>query len=147
MIKMHVKTSAAIARLRKTEKKIEKAGEATLTDLKNIGKDTAKALVPKGPTGWLYSTIEGKTIFGGKNPRAEIFLKPAIVPNDGIHRGIAKGKGWKYPRFNLARWMHESSNAKNHIRSGDPQFMYTTAEIMGARLGKVIEKNFRKQKY
>lgn len=62
-----VYTQRAQARLAKFQKEIEKAGQATVQDLVNVGKEQARVLVPKGKTGWLYSTIQGK-VLGGPNP-------------------------------------------------------------------------------
>jgi len=134
-----VYTQRAQARLVKFQKQIEKAGQQTVQDLVNIGKEQARVLVPKGKTGWLYKSIRGK-VLGGPNPRGQIFLDPKILPVDGVHR-YSEGK---YPQFNLSRWMHTSPRAQHHFRSGDSQFMYTTGRILNERKKKIAEGNYNK---
>jgi hypothetical protein len=59
-----------------------------------------------------------------------------------------------FPQFNLARWMHETDGrfktnnpfgkaGTKHIKSGDPRFMYTTAEILNVKKKDVAKKNFK----
>lgn len=138
-------TQRATARLAKFEKAVERAGKATVKDLINIGKAKAQQIVPKGPTGWLYKSIQGKEL-GGPKASGMIYLTPKIVPNDGIHRGIpGKGSNWKYlNNFNLARWMHTSPRAVSHITSGDPHFMYTTKAYLEGRKMTVAAGNFNR---
>ena len=139
--KLH--TQLVHARLTKLKKRIETRGSATTSDLVSMGKETARILVPKGTTGWLYRTIQGKVIRKGVNSKGVIFLSPSIVPNDGVHRRRYNGQQWKYPSFNLARWMHESPRALARVRSGDPRFMYKTEEVLRGKKGDVLRRNFR----
>ena len=138
---------AAYARIQKWEKRIQKAGQASLRDLVNLGKDIARSIVPRGTTGWLYRSIKGK-IVNGKNPRGAIYLSPQILPNDGIHRRKYTGnKKWKYVNFNLARWMHTSPRAQSHFKGRsekEVKFMYTTYDRLRQRAGSIGSKNFRK---
>lgn len=151
-LKVDVRTQLARARLRKFGKAVEKAGQQTVQDLVNIGKDKARELVPKGSTGWLYKQISGRVI-PGPNPKAQIFLKEQIVPDS--HR-LFPNTG-QYPQFNLAKWMHETGGkfktpnplgtvGKQHIKSGDPQFMYTTARYLNGRKKTIASGNFNQIK-
>jgi len=130
MVTFNIKvyTSAAKARLGKALKKIEKAGFVTTKDLVNIGKDKAKILVPKGNTGWLYKTIQGKVTGTGANVKGRIYLSPVIVPNDGIHRS-AQAKD----TFSLAFWMHKSPRAKHWFHNGSNTFMYDTKNYLRSK--------------
>jgi len=142
MFDSEVFTKMAIARLAKAMKKIEEAGEATVQDMVTVGKEQARILVPKGRTGWLYRTIQGKVIKKGSGSEGIIFLKPAYLPNDGNHRRKYNGQNWKYVKFNLARWMHESPRARAHFKKGDPQFLYTTKRILNAKKGSMTRNGF-----
>jgi hypothetical protein len=133
------KAQRAYARLRKFEKAAERAGKTTVKDLINIGKAKAQQLVPKGPTGWLYKSIQGKEL-GGPKPVGMIYLTPKIVPVDGVHRW-SKGN---YPNFNLSRWMHTSPRAISHIKSGDPHFMYSTKAYLEGRKMTVAAGNYNR---
>jgi hypothetical protein len=135
----------ALARLKKFEKAVEKAGHATVKDLINIGKAKAQQLVPKGSTGWLYSQISGRQL-SGPNPVGMIYLKRQILPNDGIHRRVPpKNATWRYlNNFNLARWMHTSPRAVAHIKHGDPHFMYTTKAYLEGRKKTVAAGNYNR---
>lgn len=135
-----VNTQLAQARLAKFQKAIDKAGQATVQQLVNMGKEQARVLVPKGKTGWLYNTIQGQ-VLGGPDPKGKIFLNPKIVPVDGVHR---RSKG-NYPNFNLARWMHTSSNASSHFRRPDREirFMDTTRDILNQKKKGIATGNYK----
>jgi hypothetical protein len=133
-LKAEVYTTAAIARLRKAEQKIMRTGEVSTQELVNMGKDFARAIVPKGSTRWLYNTIKGRVLKENNGSKGEIFLSPSIVPIDGVHRWSAG----RYPQFNLARWSHTSPRAVSHFTNGDPKFMDTTREYLrGVGLNRV----------
>lgn len=143
-------TQRAQARLRKFERAIEDAGKQTVQDLVNVGKEHARILVPKGSTGWLYKTIKGKVI-GGNKPQGQVYLEPQILPDN--QRLFPNST--KYPQFNLAKWMHLTKGkfrtknpfgmpGKQHIKTGDPQFMYTTAKILNSRKKVIATGNFNK---
>ena len=133
-IKVDIKTDAAIRRIYKIQNKIIKQGFVSANDMKDLGKNTAQTLVPKGKTRWLYNSIRGEVITERSGAKAKIYLYRTIVPVDGIHR-YSKGS---YPKFNLARWMHTSGKAAAQIKSGDPKFMYTTMKVLeGMGLEKV----------
>src|SRR6056297_989064 len=143
MFRAEVFTRMAIARLAKAEKKIKVAGEATVGDLVNVGKETARILVPKGKKGWLYKSIQGRVI-KGKTPRGIIFLSPQYLPNDGEHRRKYTGQNWKYVRFNIAKWMHTSQRALSHFNksSKELRFMYTTRAELEKRKGGIAGDRF-----
>ena len=139
--KATVYTQRAQARLSKFQKGVEKAGKQTVQDLVNIGKAQAQVLVPKGKTGWLYKSIQGR-VLGGQKPVGMIYLQPKIVPVDGVHR---RSKG-NYPNFNLARWMHTSPRALSHFKRPEREvrFMDTTRDILNSRKKTVASNNFNR---
>ncbi len=135
-------TQRAEARLTKAIKKITKQADISANDMKNLGKETARVLVPKGRTGWLYKSIQGKVQKDRDGPRAVIFLDPQIVPVDGVHR-YSKGN---YPNFNLARWGHTSQKAKSHFRNGNGDFMYKTRDVLEGMGVEKVRKAYNKLK-
>jgi hypothetical protein len=147
VFRANVYTQRAIARLAKAEKKIIKQGYTSTQDLVTVGKEFARATVPKGKTGWLYNSIKGRTTVNNAGPKGEIYLSPVILPNDGVHRKKYTGQNWKYVRFNLARWMHTSPRAKSHFRSGDAQFMYSTRDYLKGAGVKRVRKDFEKLRF
>ena len=141
-VRADVLTSAANARLQKAIKKIQKQGFVSANDLKNLGKETARILVPKGKNKWLYSTIQGKTYTRGTVDHAEIFLDPKFVPNNKEHRwGVGK-----YPNFDLARWGHTTSKGRNHFKNGHGNFMTKTKKILEGMGVKRVQGAYRKLK-
>jgi hypothetical protein len=143
-------TQRAEARLGKAIEKIKRAGVATTKDLVNIGKETARILVPK-QTLFLYRSIQGETKPAPDGSiRGRIYIDPYITPDfQKIYP-----KSATIPNFSLVRWMHEtggkfkSDNAfgkkgTQHIVSGDPYFMFTTRQQLNRMARGTAEGTFK----
>ena len=98
------------------KRQIDKQGTATVSELGKLGKSYAKSRVPYY-SGDTYRAIKRRTLKTKEGPQAVIFISPK-QPQDGNMRNWAD--------FDLVYWMHYSSKARNHIKSGDPQFMFNT---------------------
>ena len=149
-------TKGATARLNKAINKIIKQGFVAATDIKNMGKEYARAVVPKGEHGWLYKTIQGEVTQTAKGTQARIFLSPTT--------GVPQSSAGKYKgNFDLALWMHrtkgyglpvyQNSNGdwytakhgarkKRHL-SGSPTFMYDTRNYLKTAGVAKIKKDYK----
>ncbi len=139
MAKTTINARKAIRKLQRYEQAIIEKGTATVSDLGLLGKNFAKNIVPYD-TGFTYKSIRKKTI-RRVEPESKIFNEPSIRPNDVVHRGKPRQGG--IVNFNLVRWMHTSPKARSHIKSGDPQFMYTTREYLNGIKGDVARGRFK----
>lgn len=131
---------------RKKIRQLERASKdeiiPTLEGLKEKGKYYAKAIAPMD-TGYTIRSIEGRVEPDRKGGKARIFIKPSMKyrPNDGTHRRVmTKNSNWRYPKFDLVRWMHESPRARSHITSGTPDFMYKTRDYLKGKVGATARK-------
>jgi len=127
-------TNLAKARLAKAEKKIKQQAYASIKDIKNVGKEYLKSIVPYD-TGWLYRTIQGKVLTRSGGPQAVIKFEPYITPKS--HRW--KTKVDNYPNFSLVRWAATSPKARGHFKNGDdPRWMKRTrAKLLQYAPGKI----------
>lgn len=129
-IKLSVDTQRAIARLKRAENTLEKGSVRELNATANVGKRVAFDLAPKN-TGKTAKAIKMAPVTGRKGSRK---VATVIAKNGHPH------KTWKGEKFNLTYWMHYSGKAVNHIKTGEPRFMFKAGEIVKKELGK----NFRK---
>ena len=116
----------------KTQKAIQKSGEVTIFDLGNIGKAKAKSIAPfwSGKTAKAIRTINRQ----GPKPTSSI-LTPNMYPHP-----MSDGQ-----TFNLPRWLHTSPEASRRSKkSGDYQYMYTTARWLRSVKKEVAKGHFNK---
>ena len=140
MIKVNVNTKLAIARLAKAEKKIKAQGYASITDIKNVGKEFLKSIVPYD-TGWLYRTIQGKVLTKATGPLLVLKFEPYITPNTQRW-----GRG-NYANFSLVRWAATSPKARSHFRNGgDPRWMKRTRAKLLEYAPRKIRNDYKKLK-
>ena len=113
-----IDTTKLDAKLERLRKALKKAGTETIIDITEKGKLFAKLKAPH------YTGKTADYIIARKNPALGQGTIVARNPtaNDGHQRNIAN--------FHLVRWMHTSSKAQRHIKSGDRRFMYRTAEYL-----------------
>lgn len=134
--------SHVIVRARKAYRKLEmakllgsKVGKATVLKLSETGKHYARTIAPfyKGNTARFIVVRKKGT---PKDVKAQIIAKN---PTQGGANRVYEGG--KYPNFNLVRWMHKTGGVfksdnpfgkagTQHIKSGDPKFMYTTRNYL-----------------
>jgi len=112
---------------------LDRCAEKTAYDLAEKGKWIAKFLAPK----WSGKTSD--------------FIIARKSPVKGESRIIARdstgGRSTESPRsdgFRLVKWMHESPNARRHIYSGDPKFMYSTRIELNRIKTKIAKGNFER---
>lgn len=134
LIQLDVDVTKAAKKLYRLEKKFNEVGRLAITEIGEAGRDYARSISP------YYS---GRTFRNIKFRRKESDTQVVIVAqnptaSDGHRRTIKN--------FNLVRWMHQSPLAKDHIKSGNPRFMYATRDYLRryaptrvtARFNKVI---------
>jgi lambda repressor-like predicted transcriptional regulator len=123
------------------------AGRKTVKQLAEMGKSMAKAIAPH------YSGRTAKMIIVRKKQTPEGVVAQIIAQNPtkgGAHR-YSEGQ---YRNFNLVRWMHQTKGVyqshnpfgpkPKHIRSGDPQFMFTTRRFLNKTKKGVATGQFRR---
>jgi len=147
-LKAEVYTTAAIARLRKAEQKIMRTAKVSTQELVNMGKNFARAIVPKGTSLSLYKSIQGKTLITNKGTVGKIFIDPVNYAGERSTGGnfnlvewLAKSKGMGYPVYKTkdGKWYTNKKGTKRlRTLSGSPTFMADTREYLkGAGVNKV----------
>lgn len=117
--KINVDTRRAVRKLNRVEGEVKRLSLEVVQELSVKGKDYAKQISPY-QTGRTRSLIRADVY-----PRkwgAEGIVSATNILKDGHSRNI--------PNFDLVRWMHESPKALDHIRSGDPLFIYSAREYI-----------------
>lgn len=151
--------SGARRKLARAGRIIDRTSVRAVNDLLQLGKDYAKALAPRD-TGRTASFIKVFKI----TQQGELGKVQAQNPTVGMSHRRFPGMGNYVARqqlsgryaggFNLVRWMHETGGVfqsrnpygkpgKQHIRSGDPTFMYTTTEFLRDAGVKGVRKHYR----
>lgn len=138
ILKASINTKNARKRLSRLEDEIIEKGSMTVTELGKMGQNYAKSIVYYD-TGFTFKSIKRRTKRRASGSEATIFIDPYIRPVDGVHR---RSHG-KYSNFSLVRWSHTSPAAKGHIKSGDPEFMYTTREYLESIKGRTARGQFK----
>ena len=128
-----VNSKRAEQKLKALREQLSSEGELALTDATQFGKQYAISIAPK------YTGVTAKSIKARTNQRdltSRIFTVPNS--NDGPRPRNPGGSGQVFKNFNLIRWMHTSSKAESHIKSGKPRFMYETRDelqkVFGAKV-------------
>jgi hypothetical protein len=139
------------------EQKIQQAGEATIKDLCEAGKNHARSIAPLF-SGALIGSIRYKI---SKGQSGEVYIKPMPTEKTGA-------RGFK-DTYQLAKWMHRSNGVlkkgvgynsttgnffqsdfipprAKHIISGSPRFMYRTKDYMNTIKKGVAKGHFDKIK-
>lgn len=116
-IKMSVDKTRAANKLRSLMSDVKSQADKDVNYLGDVGKQHARLEAP------YYSgqTLRKIKLLRANNKEEAIIVATNIL-NDGHVRKIA--------RFDLTRWMHQSRRASSHIKSGNPKFMYETAEYL-----------------
>ena len=110
-VKIDVAIGKAALRLTKIQRKIEKEIPLTLKEAAEGGRDYARTQAPY----WSGATFQNiRTLRGEDSHQYSVVAR--------------EPKTNTKPGFNLVQWMHTAQKAKSHIKSGDPQFMFTTAD-------------------
>lgn len=115
-----VKDQKAIDKLNKLQSKVWSDSQQIATVLARNVQVLAKSLAPH----WSGKTRNLIAVYQRPTPKGSIATVLARNPtaNDGHTRNIKN--------FNLVRWMHTTGRGQAHIKSGDPTFMWSAAEIV-----------------
>lgn len=92
--------------------KLREQGKLSVQELGELGKSYARSKAP---------------YWSGKTFRNIILRK---VDGNEVIIQARNSTAQRADGFNLPRWMHTSPKARNHIKSGDPQFMYRTSSYL-----------------
>ena len=122
-----VDAKRALAKLRRAQKKIEKASWVATDDLLRLGKNYAKQIVPYD-SGQTHRAIMSESVKGKERSRGRIFIKPLVRQDGHI-------EGKNITTVELVEMMHRRKWAKDHFRSGKPDFMYQTRDYLN-KIGK-----------
>ena len=110
-VKIDIAVGKAAKRLTKIQNKIESQIPLALKEAAEGGRDFARTKAPY----WSGATFQNiRTLRGDQKHQHSVVAR--------------EPKTNTKPGFDLVRWMHTAPEAKNHIRSGDRQFMFTTAD-------------------
>lgn len=118
-MKISVDTTRAVARFQKMEAALITEGEVTTRRLAELGKAFAASIAPRDT---------GATVHGIVRKQKDKTEWQIVAQNMHPHPS-------KLGTFNLPYWMHNSSQAKHHIKSGDPHFMFTTRDYLEGLAG------------
>ena len=126
-----VDTRNLTKKMNKVQQSVNSGSKNTVVTLANNLRNIAKELAPKytGKTASLIKVFVAKT---SKGWQAQV-----ISQNSTPDRIYKKGV------FNLPRWMHTSPNARGHINSGDPQYMYTAANQIRYDAKDILKQNLK----
>jgi len=138
-VKWVVDTRKLNLRLGKLAAGFKDAGELSLKTVGEMGKARARLLAPK----YSGKTFQGISLFGPQGGEFKIVAKNPTA-SDGWSRGAGSAPYRTRGKFNLVKWMHESPSAAAHIKTGDHQFMYTTADYLRGLAPKVVRAEFNK---
>ena len=134
--KMHVNTRLANARLKKAEKKIESQGFTSMVDVKTLGMEYLRSIVPYD-TGEIYRSIEGNVATKAGGPRVKIEFKGS---DDYKNRTPSE----RFPTFNLVRYAASGSGRKHFTRSGDSRWMKRTRTYLQSKVGDKVKNDYKK---
>lgn len=137
-IRAKINKRAANKRIEKIENNAIESGNLAVRELGKLGQNFAKTIVYYD-TGFTYKSIKRRTLKGPQGEYVKLFIDPYIRPVDGTHRHSAGN----YSNFSLVRWSHTSPLASFHIKSGDPQFMYTTRQYLESIKGEKVKGYFK----
>ena len=140
-VKVSMDTRLAIARLRKYENKVVKQGMATMTDIKNLGKNYLQSIVPYY-TGFLFRTIRGEVKQKASGPEGKIWF-------DGADNYTNRTPSKKFPTFSLVRWAAQSSKAPKHFGESatNLKWMKRTRSYLNSNVQKKFRSDLKKIKY
>lgn len=136
VVRITIDTRGARRKLKNAERAITKAADRSMYELAYDGKAYAKSIAPHY-TGKTKSLIVVRKMKGQTNNRYEVLSKNP-TKNDGHTRQIKN--------FNLVRWMHLTNGilrGRQHIRSGDPQYMFKTRDYLSKKKKQTVLKNFK----
>jgi len=119
MITVSVDVSRAVDKFKRMEQKLISEGDVTTRKLADLGKAFAASIAPRDT---------GKTVQGIVRRKGKAVEWQIVAQNMHPHAS-------RLGNFNLPYWMHNSPNAKDHIKSGDPKFMFTTRDYLEGLAG------------
>lgn len=148
-LKADVQAREIFRKLTKLKVEVLERGYKTVNKTTDLGKQYARSIAPYNSGRTANFIIKRLK----KLPEGTVGTIQAQNPTrGGSHRLL--GLGRYGGNFNLVRWMHETGgvfqspnplqgNRPVHIKSGDPQFMYTTARYLQGRKVDIARKEFK----
>ena len=130
--------------LDRSVKSLESGTGSALLNLGRIGKNTARVVAPKNT---------GKTVKNIVLKKKGRFRVSVVAQNPT--RGDEATNPYRSSAFNLVRWMHQdrvrgagfynptASTPEEHIRSGDPKFMFRAKESVDKKARDVTMNELR----
>lgn len=133
--KAYAEDREAFRKINRLQRIASRLAIKTVHDLADLGKFRAKEIAPywSGRTAGLIRAIK-------RDDGTAMVLSPNSTKGDAnrMYPQYSKYQG----NFNLVRWMHETNGGPGHIKSGDPQYMYTTTDYLNRIKGRVAKGNF-----
>jgi hypothetical protein len=129
-IKLTIDYSRAIRKIGHLTQDVKDTSNKALNDVGEDGKRYAKSIAPR----WSGQTISKIKLLKSKG--FEVQINATNILSDGHAR--------KLSRFDLTRWMHTSSRAAKHIKSGDHKFLDSTAEYLRGAAPRLVRVSFDK---
>jgi hypothetical protein len=127
---MKIDRTGALKKLLSLERDIDTGAREAVQVVGDMGKQYARMRAPY----WSGRTFQNIVLMRSRSKYEAVVIARNPTANDGHVRKIGK--------FNLVRWMHQSPKAKRHIYSGDPKFMYTTADYLRRTAPVTVQKRY-----
>lgn len=144
--KATIESRKAFRKVSKTKFAAIRQGKKTVKRLAETGKQVARTIAPhySGRTANLI-IVRKKGLPNGEQAR--------IIAQNPTKGTVNRASSGQYKNFNVVRWMHQTkgyfrspnpfSSGGRHIKSGDPQFMYTTRRFLNKIKKGVARGQFR----